>query len=902
LLLLLLLAFNSAVTARTFTPVGVTRGLEAWVVTSMMFDRDGFLWVGSREGLFRYDGHEAIAFLPEAGNPDAISDIDIRSIYQSGDGAIWVGTDTGGLNRYDPASGTFEHFRHDSSDPGSLLDDRIYGISEGPDGDLWVATLKGLNRFDQQTKRAEHFTHDPESPASLSHNWVSNLHLSAAGNLWVSTVGGGVNRWNPDSREFTRFDLAGLTAGPPKRNRAFALYEDGDGKLWIGTWEGLVRLDPRSGQAEYVDLGLQDGDIPTITSLQTDPSNRLWLTTRTRGLLIFHCDSGEWSPIQSDSAVTSEDLPKEALMSLALGADQVFIGTWGSGVYRTPLHENNFELMNQLNTPGLTNNVISAVMTTAEDGNLWLGSISGGPQRADVRNRVIGAKPVRLHEMRESGILSMAGPVDGRLYAGTTDGLYEFTDDGSQVALFAHDQTQSGSIAEGEVTALLPAGGAALWVGTSGSGLQYFETDRQRFSTYRHQAHRADSISGDYITALLEEPGGYLWVGTRQNGLNRCRTENWSCERFTGRDSGPDQLGHHYVTSLYRDRRNRVWVATGGGLNRVLQDERGRVTGFRQWRVEDGLLHDAIMAIEEDLDESLWLSSWEGLSRLNPSTGYVTNFVAASGLQVSHFNANASAADDSHIYFGSTGGLLIIPKGSLLELSQPPNVRILSVNRAGRSRIPPAVELSDAPLRVPYADAISVEMATLDYSGSSHQYAYRLTASDEWTGLGQQRRIQFYGLQPGQYELQVRGRGAQGVWGESETLPLEIVPPLWMTRWFQGLFILLLLALAIAIHLVRQAALHRRANEMLRLGERRERALEEKLGGAAELAVLTPRQKEILQLIAEGNSTRQIAELLRVSVKTVEAHRSNLMERLETHDVPGLVRLAIRSGLVPLEN
>jgi ligand-binding sensor domain-containing protein/DNA-binding CsgD family transcriptional regulator len=901
LFVLLLLVLNSAVSARSFTQVGAVQGLQAWIVTSMLFDQKGFLWVGSHEGLFRYDGHEAIAFLPEASNPEAISEIDIRSIFETGDGSIWVGTHTGGLDRYDPTSGTFEHFRRDSADLDSLLDDGIYSISAGPGGDLWIATLKGLSRFDRQTERFEHFTHDPANPASLSHNWVVTLHLSAAGNLWVGTVGGGVNRWDPQRREFTRFNLAGLTAGTAKRNRVFALYEDADGILWIGTREGLVRLDPGSGQADLIDLGVQDGDLPFITSLQTDPTNRLWLTTRAGGLFVVHCSTGQWSAVQTDAAATAGALPEGALTSLALGAGQVFIGTWGGGVYRTPLHDNNFELMNIQNTARLTNNVISAVLATAEEGQLWLGSLGNGPQRADVDNRVVEAKPVRRHEMRESGVLSLAGPVRGRWYAGTTDGLFEFTYAGSQVALFAHEPGRAEGIAAGDVTALLSAAGADLWVGTSGSGLQYFTTADQRFSTYRHQADRADSISGDFITALLDEPGGYLWVGTRSNGLNRCRIENWSCERFAGRHSGRDKLSHHHVTSLYRDRRSRVWVATGGGLNRVLQDEGGRVTGFRQWGVEDGLLHDTIMAIEEDLDESLWLSSSHGLSRLNPATGAVKNFAAASGLQVSHFNSNAAAADDSRIYFGSTGGLLIIPKGSLLEPGRPPNVRILAVNSTRRGRAQPMVRMSGDRLRVPYADVIFVEMAVLDYAESSHEYAYRLAATEPWTELGQQHEIAFHGLQPGHYELQVRGRDAYGLWGASEALSLEVVPPLWMTNWFRGSILLLLLALALSIHFLRQAALNRRANEMLRLGGRREQALEKKLGSVAELAVLTPRQKEILQLVAEGNSTRRIAELLGVSIKTVEAHRSNLMERLNIHDIPGLVRLAIRSGLISLK-
>lgn len=890
--------------ARTFTPVGASKGLEARVVPSVMLDNKGFLWVGSREGLFRYDGYKAQAFLPQSGNADAISDIDIRSVFEAVDGSIWVGTNTGGLDRYDPATGKFRNFRHDSADPASLIDDSINGIAEDPAGLLWVATRKGLSRLDRKTGLFEHFRHDSGVLTSLSSNWTSALHLSEAGQLWIGTIGGGVNRWNPDSRDFIHYDLAGLTGGPPKRNHVLAIHEDEDGILWSGTKEGLVRLDSRTGQAEYVDLGEQDGYLPVITALKQDGANRFWLTTMSRGLLIVDRDTGAWRRADSDSQGAAGKLPQDALMSLSIGPDQSFVGTLGSGVYRTPMQEDAFEIVNMNNTKDLTNNVISALMATAEVGHPWMGSFGGGPQRVDIANRLIQAQPLRLHQMRESGVMSLAGPIEGRMYAATTHGLYEFTDDGIQVALFEHDPGISGGIGYGHVIALLATGESGLWVGMGGSGLHFFETRTQSFTTIKHDSDIPDSISGNFITALLEDSRGHIWVGTRSNGLNRCRINGWSCERFTGSDGTHNSLSHHYVTALYRDRRGRVWVGTdGGGLNQVVQDQRGNVTGFRHWRSEDGLLNDGIMAIQEDLDESLWLSSRHGLSRLNPATGNVINFAAASGLPVSHFNTNASSSDDGYIYFGSTGGLLIIPKGSLLAERQAPNVRIISMHQAhpGRAR-QQLLGLSDGQLHLPYEDVLSVELAVLDFAGSVNEYAYRLDSSDPWTGLGSQRQIIFHGLAPGQYEFQARGRDAYGIWGESESLSLEIVPPFWMTRWFQVLFAVAIFSLILAIHFARQATVKRRSGELLRLSEKREQALEERLGNDAELAVLTPRQKEILQLLAEGLSTREIAELLGVSIKTVEAHRSNLMERLDIYDVPGLVRLAIRSRLVSLGN
>ncbi|HET6565558.1 MAG TPA: LuxR C-terminal-related transcriptional regulator, partial [Xanthomonadales bacterium] len=143
-----------------------------------------------------------------------------------------------------------------------------------------------------------------------------------------------------------------------------------------------------------------------------------------------------------------------------------------------------------------------------------------------------------------------------------------------------------------------------------------------------------------------------------------------------------------------------------------------------------------------------------------------------------------------------------------------------------------------------------------------------------------------------------RGRDVYGLWGESQALALRVVPPFWMTTWFRLLLALALVTMALGLHRLHLARQQQIAREVQRLSEKREVALEQALGSEAELAVLTPRQKEILQLIAEGYSTREIAGLLNLSIKTVEAHRANLMERLDIRDIPGLVRLAIRSRLV----
>jgi ligand-binding sensor domain-containing protein/DNA-binding CsgD family transcriptional regulator len=885
--------------ARSFTAVGATNGLEARIVPSLLLDREGFLWVGSREGLFRYDGYEPLAFLPDASDAGAISDIDVRCIYQDSSGNLWAGTYSGGLNLYDAASGSFSQFRHDSADPGSIINDSVLAIAEGPGGGIWAATAMGLSRLDRTSGRFEHYTRDPADPRSVSTNQVTSLHRSDSGRLWIGTIGGGVNLWQPESRSFTHFDLAELTGGAPELNDIFSLHEDRVGQLWLGTRVGLVLLDAARGTARELPLPGQSEFLPAITAMAAGRDGRLWLGTLAHGVLAIDMQSAEWENDNADERNQAGRLADQPQLSLALSEDMLFVGTWSGGVYRTTSHLTDFALLNRSNAETLRSDNVTAVLAMEEAGQPWLGTQDGGPVRAGIVSRQVAFPADPSSDLGKAFVADLARDSDGRLWAGTSRGLFSLNETRSPAGEVGFESSRQTGLGEESVRALLPAEGTSLWVGTDGGGLYYRKSASEHWLNFRHEAGDNDSLSGNFITALLPGLGDKLWVGTRSNGLNLCRIENWSCERFGKGVDEQQQPGQFNVSALYRDRNGEIWVGTSGrGLHQVLRNAEGGVAGFRRWTRADGLLDETIMAIQQDLDGTLWLSTRRGLTRLHPGTGEVINYVKESGLPTEVFNGNASAADSRYIYFGSANGLLSFPKGSEFTRRLPAQVQIASIERAPPGEQNQPVRWAGDRLTVAYGDVLSIKLATLDLAESTHEYAYRLRADDPWTAMGTQRQLIVHGLAPGQYPLQARGRDVFGSWGESSVLTLEVVPPFWMTNTFRGILAGLLVLAALFAHRARQAALQRRALEIQRLSQKREEALEQKLGNEAELAVLTPRQKEVLQLVAEGHATKEIAERLGVSVKTVEAHRANLMDRLEIHDVPGLVRLAIRSGLV----
>ncbi len=287
------------------------------------------------------------------------------------------------------------------------------------------------------------------------------------------------------------------------------------------------------------------------------------------------------------------------------------------------------------------------------------------------------------------------------------------------------------------------------------------------------------------------------------------------------------------------------------------------------------------MSVESDADGSLWLATRQGLSRLDPASGRVVNHVPQSGLPVSHFNTGASAADERYLYFGSVGGLVIVPKGLPLRLRPPSPVRITAVERLvdGRAAALSPRARSRHRFEIGIDEVLAAEFAVLDFTETAHEYAYRLQAGDTWTPLGRQRQVTFVGLAPGRYALEVRGRDAFGRWSASLPLDFEVVPPLWMTAWFRGLALAAVVLLALGVHLVRLRSLRARNAVLERLQSQREQALADarRSQGELEEAYAGLRQLTVrLESAKEEERSRISRELHDEFGQTLTAAKLNL--------------------------
>ncbi|WP_226663529.1 two-component regulator propeller domain-containing protein [Microbulbifer aggregans] len=815
--LLLILPFPLKAQPLDFYPLGAGQGLDIKVATSLLVDRHGFLWVASREGLFRYDGYQAVP-LPTGGS--GLPDNDIRWLFEDRDGFIWIATNTSGLSRYDPRTDSFTHLRHASANLHTLSHDSVYGMAQDSEGQIWAGSQIGLNRIDPVSGRVTRFVHDPAQPRSISHDYIYDvLGEPDGGAVWVATVGGGVNRWQQGALGFDHFDLTGMTAGAEDLNSVFALARQGASTLYAGTRGGLVQLDFAQGKGELVDLG---GEVhPTVLALEWGPQGRLWIATMARGVLIYDPATGAVEVANPKPLGEDGQLPALPQLVLHFSGDKLLIATWGNGVYMARLNRNTYGWLHAGNEAGqLRHRNVTAVMATSA-GQSWVGTFGGGLQRLSDDGLAVEEATTHTTALSSDGILSVLQRRNGQTLAGSNHGLWELDSNGSHRLINADSGKGLGA---GYVTSLLESQSGDLWVGVGGSGLFVLPAGHSTFERRTHIPEQSDSLSGNYITALLDLGENLLLVGTRSNGLNLCNTKPWGCLRF-GEEQG---LGHHNVTALYRDRADDIWVGTdGGGVHRLQLGADRKLHLLRRWGQGDGLLAPGVMGIVEDDDGSIWLSSRRGLSRLQPATGLLVHHVAESGLPVTHFNARAAARDEKRLYFGGINGLVTIPAGTEWIQREPSPVRLVELSRATEnSGIQTRPAMAVESVELDWGKMLSVSFASLDFAQGTHQYEYRLRSSEPWLPLGARRELTLLELSPGAHQLSVRGRDVFGSWNESPALQLNVVPPYWMTTWFRGGAVALLIMLALALHNLRMRELRRRNQVLEQLRKQREGALQ----------------------------------------------------------------------------
>lgn len=791
-------------------------GLAGMVVNCILQDSRGFLWFGTQNGLYRYNGYSLKPFTFHSDDSDQLVSDFITSMAEDNAGNLWIGTLAGGLFKLDPQTGEYANFYHNPDNPGGLNDNAIRAIYKEPSGKLWIGLQnKGLDCLDPLTGL---FTHYESSAGTITSNTVSSICQDKSGTLWIGTLGGGLNRFEPQTGQFRGVSISDDSPGRLVDNIS-ALYLDKMDVLWIVSEEGsLNRFDTAADRLldKYTDLR----DV-RVTTVAEDMTGALWIGTYENGVGILERESGKYSARDSD--FTSHD-PSRNYRVLSLYPDSsgnLWIGTEASGIEKinTYLKFSSYQ-KNAFGGPGFNDDVILSVHKDRA-GVIWLGTANGGINRFDRETRQVAYyknDPGSKYSISSNAVTAIFEDSRGSLWFGTVDGTINKLEPASGNFVRYHVNMIGNSRGnDNGIMKLHEGSNGILWACAANGGLVGLDRNTGQYLQYINDPQSPDSISSNHVLSIAEDDTGTLWIGTGDGGLNSFKP---STHQFTHYNLGEDASGarslNYCVKAIVNDGAI-LWLATDRNLYQF-----DKASGKFVLITDQQNANTLIYGLLKDGCGNLWLSTTNGLLRYNPENNKFTKYEFGGGLKVNQYIAGAcSISGDGEIYFGGTNGFNCFYPDKIRDNTHKPPVMISDVKVFDKSK---AIS-GNSQVSLSYRDNfISFEFAALDYANPmKNQYAYKLEGFDQdWHYSGTRNYASYTNLDAGDYLLRVKAANNDGFWNEEGTwIRLSITPPFWETGWFTILAAISVAGLIIVLIRLRTRSIKARSLELeLQVAER----------------------------------------------------------------------------------
>jgi ligand-binding sensor domain-containing protein/serine phosphatase RsbU (regulator of sigma subunit) len=622
-----------------FERLGRDQGLSESSVTALVQDKRGFLWVGTQNGLNRYDGYGFTVFRQDPNDSLSLSNSNIRALHEDASGTLWVGTQNG-LNRFNRPQVAFDRFRNNPNLKNSLSSDEITAIASDNAGNIWVGTRRGVNRFTPATgawklyKARKRRLADgagagsgTSSGTGLSDNDITALYFeadahrgnradsahhranAAHGRLWIGTRTGGLHLLFTDTDEIISF-----------RNN------DADAKTTAET--GInSSASSNANSGENLLTALTDNAIACITG---DAFGRIWVGTRTSGLHRVSYDDRKRSSSKPSSGLSVSALTVEMdglsdnfiRAVLATPDGTVFAGT-RSGLTVLSGSERDTFTNSADNARTLSDNDITALYQD-RSGVIWVGTASAGLNKLVPRSSQFSIGTVRVsrseRDIASSGIVtgfltSRSKALGGATLIASNGGVLAVTFGRS--GTFSQSSVvldiELGNLSDSHVTSLLEdrTNPDVLWVGTE-NGLNQYSHATKRTRFFRHKPDDPTSLGDDFINCLYQDRAGVLWVGTSGGGLSRFNAQSQSFTTFRHNAMDSSSLADNFVFTMLEDSRGALWVGTGGGLSRLDEASGTFVHATQRDNEPQSLSNNSVLSLYEDSRGALWVGTFGG--------------------------------------------------------------------------------------------------------------------------------------------------------------------------------------------------------------------------------------------------------------------------------------------------
>lgn len=727
--------------AYTFKSYQVENGLSQNSVLSIMQDREGFMWFGTKDGLNRFDGYSFRVYRRQSGAETALGNNFVFSLREDSRGRFWVGTGQGAY-LFDKAEETFCRFRVEEAGSDALTA-QISAIMEDAAGDIWLATHgQGLFRIDAALECVHHFQ-TPEIPS----NFIGSIVQDKMGAVWVGTVGKGIARIDPATG---RLDpLPGYVAEGIRDKVISSLYCDDHNNVWVGTSkEGLHCIDTRASQV----LHYLDGSILNIRSITQYLDDGMVMGSD-NGLVMLDPATGEW---RLTSRSHNGNLSDNSIFSIVRDRENsLWIGTYFGGVnYYSPLI-NRFEHYSSGNGhPHFCGNIVSQIRQDPS-GRIWIGTDDEGLSLFDPRSGRFC--PSELRDKISYHNVQAVLCDDDRMWVGLYNkGIDRVDLKTGRVVRYVNRPGDATAIDDNNIFAITRLSTGELLFATP-IGVNVYDAARDRFT-------RIPELVNVFVKSILEDYLGNLWFATNNEGV-WCRTQSGEWRHYVNDPCDAASLSYNAVNYIYEDRKNRLWFCTDGGG--VCAWDHGE-KAFRTIDEACGLPNNVVYAIVDDLNGRLWVSTNKGLAAICEEDWSVATYNSSQRIQNILYNYNAVLRDrDNYLYFGGVNGFVRFDPTRIVPNDFTPQVKITAMSVLDRNMPLPA---GDGRVVLKRKEStFRFDFVLLSYvSPSDNLYAYKLEGFDrEWTTVRGYPHAHYMNIPSGRYTFRVRAANSDGVWNES---------------------------------------------------------------------------------------------------------------------------------------
>ena len=747
-------------------------GLSNNQIHCILQDKKGWMWFGTSAGVCRFDGYKFTVFKNDPEDSTSLKGNLVRTIFEDRKGQLWVGTENGGLNKFNREKENFQQLFYSGNQP-FLKNATVTSINEDSTGNLWVGTSSHLYRIENENKLTEI---KPKNLSALS-EYFRVIKSDGSGRIWLGT-NSGLYVYDPKNNLIQKINLP---QNQISNQEIWDIFPDADGTLWIGTYaNGLLTVNPFTLEVKQLTLDSENDRNQTVRAVSKDRNGKYWIGTR-GGLYVYEKNKGATAFYFHDER-EPKSLVNNSIQCIFhdLKGD-VWIGTRNGINF---LIEERQNIQGYKSMPGddrYLNSSETYAFWVDPKGDIWTGTESGGINildRTTGRFRYLLPQKGNPNSLSTNCIKALLDDGKNNLLIGTFLGGLDVLN--LRTGAFKHyknNPADPSSLSDNRVWSFLRDSNNDIWVGT-GTGLDKFNPSTGSFT------HFKNLVDGQQVNWLAEDTDHTIWIGA--DSLVLYEPNNQKITRI-----------QETTRYMLHDSKNRFWLATPNRGIALFSKEKGILKYYSE---KNGLANNQTLAILEDNEHFLWISTTNGLSKFDPESERFHNFSLKNGFQNNQFTYGAAYKTPlGEMLFGGISGFNIFNPTKIKSGDYFPQIvltdlkifnKSVKIGDLNNDVLTKSISETEKIELKHDMNSITLDFASFDYANSlGIQYSYFLENFDkDWNEPSVNRSATYTNLDPGEYTFQVKTVSIDRKESNlGPVLKIVVLPPYWEKWWFRSL-------------------------------------------------------------------------------------------------------------------